>query len=295
MARPRSGEPLKGSAVTLNDVPSGRRDLIATSGSVNVSGFASIQKIILRRNVDYAGTIPALSFGSPEAFAPSSMSITRNNLGADQPAVEVQFITANGTSDSYYQSPQGPNISLYYGIPDSLLQAGDLHAVTSSAGSPSGLSYRAVIALHHSVVQDTVTFGPALSQPTVTTLGASPYLRMRAQFASQSAYNALAVAEYSQNANGASVVMTAGYSAVLPANWTVDIPDLTAAGYDATWGMKSGAADWQVTAAGGDVLPLLGATPFDGARVTAAGVNSPSSGQGQRVRFEASRIRPRPR
>ena len=58
--------------------------------------------------------------------------------------------------------------------------------------------------------------------------------------------------------------------------------------------MKSGAADWQVTAAGGDVLPLLGATQTDGARVTAAGANSPSSGQGQRVRFEASRIRSMP-
>ena len=188
--------------MTLNGVPSGRRDLIATSGSVNASGFANIQKIILRRNVDYTATIPALSFGSPEAFAPPRfMSITRNNLGADQPAVEVQFITANGTSDSYYQSPQGPNISLYYGIPDSLLEAGDLHAVTNFAGSPSALSFRVAIALHHSVVQDTVTFGPALSQPTVTALGSSPYLRMRAQFASQSAYNALAVAEYSQNSN----------------------------------------------------------------------------------------------
>jgi hypothetical protein len=71
---------------------------------------------------------------------------------------------------------------------------------------------------------------------------------------------------------------------VVPANWTLDIPDLTA-GYDAAWRLKNWSADWQVTAVGGDVLPLLGAAPFDGARLTTAGMNSPSRSQSRRLRF----------
>ena len=271
--------------VTLTDVPAGRRDLIATSGSVNAFGFVNLQKIIFRRNVNYTATIPALSFGSTEAFTPPFISITRNNLGTDQTSVEAQFITANGASQTYYQSPGGQNFSSYY-VPDSLLQTGDLHAITNFAAPTSGSSsFRMAIELHHSAVQDTVTFGPSLSQPTVTTLGTSPYLRMRAQLPSQSAYNGVAVAKYSQNSNVVSVATTAGYTAGLPANWTIDIPDLTGAGYDATWGMKSGAADWQVAAVGGDFLPLLGGTPFDGARMTAAATNSSPTSQGQGVRF----------
>ena len=186
--------------VTLTDVPAGRRDLIATSGSVNAFGFVNLQKIIFRRNVNYTATIPALSFGSTEAFTPPFISITRNNLGTDQTSVEAQFITANGASQTYYQSPGGQNFSSYYAIPDSLLQTGDLHAITNFAAPTSGSSsFRMAIELHHSAVQDTVTFGPSLSQPTVTTLGTSPYLRMRAQLPSQSAYNGVAVAKYSQN------------------------------------------------------------------------------------------------
>jgi hypothetical protein len=275
---------IQGPSYTLDGVPSGRRDLIATSYMRNQSGFPSIQKLILRRDVSYATTIPQLSFGSPEAVIPPFVTVTRNNLGADQPSIEVSLITRNGASQTYYSAPGGPNVSAYYGIPDTLLQAGDLHVVTNFAASATGSSFRLTTSVRHSAVPDTVTFGPAPSQPSVTQVGSSPYLRLRTQLPLQSAYNSAVAAEYLQNANAFAVVSTAGYSGTAPANWTVDIPDLTAAGYDATWGLKSGAADWQVTAVGGDVLPLLGAAPFDGARLIGAGVNSPSSAQSQRGR-----------
>jgi hypothetical protein len=252
---------------------------------VNTSGFTSIQKLILRRNVSYTSTIPQLNFGSTEAVVPPMIPVTRNNLGADQPSIEASLITTNGASQVYYQSPGGPNFSAYYGIPDALLQAGDLHVVTNFAAPASGSSFRVAVSVRHAAVQDTVTFGPPVSQPSVTQLGASPYVRMRAQLASQSEYGDVVAAKYLQNANVVSVAVTRGYSGTLPANWTVDIPDLTAAGYDAAWGLKSGSVDWQVTAVGGDVLPLLGAAPFDGARITAAGMNRPSSPQAQQRRF----------
>jgi hypothetical protein len=129
-----------------------------------------------------------------------------------------------------------------------------------------------------------VTFGPALSQPTVTALAASPYQRMRAQFASQSAYNVAAHVDFSGSSNVVSMTITAAYSGTLPANWTLDIPDFGASGYDATWGLKTASPSWQVIAAGGSVLPLLGGALFDGARITAAATGNSPSVQSQRMR-----------
>ncbi len=112
-------------------------------------------------------------------------------------------------------------------------------------------------------------------------------LRLRAQLASQASYNVAALAEFAQSANSMSVVATANYANGTPANWVLDIPDLTAAGYDPTWGLKSGSPlDWQVTAASGAVLPFFGATPVDGTGLVAAVVSSSSTAFSRFVPFK---------
>ena len=263
---------------TLDQVPSGMRDLIAAAINVNASGLTAYPRMILRRDVAYSASIPLLNFNGPEWFTPVTRTITTNNLGADQSSVEVSFVTTNGSSAPYLSEAGGPNAVRFIGMPDSLLQAGDLHAVSVFAAQLNGASGRIAIVLHRSVVADTVTFGPALSQPTVTSLGTSPYLRLRAQVASQSEYNGGVNAEFSQNANSVGVAITAGYTGTAPATWTIDVPDLTAAGYDPAWGVRSGSpVDWQVIGLGGNFLPLLGATPADGMRMTAAIVGNTSS------------------
>jgi hypothetical protein len=135
-----------------------------------------------------------------------------------------------------------------------------------------------------------VTLGPTLNQPTVTSLGTGPYLRLRAQLASQASYNVAAVAEFAQSLNSLSVASTANYANGTPANWVLDIPDLTAAGYDPTWGLKSGSSvDWEVTAASGSVLPFFGATPVDGTSLVVGVVGSSSTAQPVRAALFGSR------
>ena len=271
---------LQGSNFTLDGVPAGTRDLIASSVVPNAGGFPVVQRLILRRNVNYAASIPALNFAA-DAFIPPLQVVVPTNLGGDQMSIESSFITANGVTP-YFSGTGGPNAATngvgYVGMPDSLLQPGDLHAVSVSAASAGGASFRAAVLLHHSLVRDTMTFGPALSQPAVTSLGTSPYPRMRAQLASQSAYNGAASADFDQSANSVSVTATAGYAGSTPTSWTLDIPDLTGAGYDPAWGLKSGSAvDWQVTALGGNFLPALGAIPVNGDRILGAGMGSTST------------------
>jgi hypothetical protein len=165
-----------------------------------------------------------------------------------------------------------------------------VHALEFTARPASGgSSGREAILLRHSATfdVDTVTFGPTLNQPTVTSLGTSPYLRLRAQLASQASYNVAAVAEFAQSANSLSVASTANYANGTPTNWVLDIPDLTAAGYDPTWGLKTGSSvDWEVTAASGNVLVFFGATPVDGMGVVAGVVSSTSTAFSRFVPFK---------
>ena len=263
----------------LNDVPAGRRDLIAVVSTPNTNGTTSFPRLIFRRNVNYAATIPLLDFNSAEFVVPTLKVITTSNGGSDQISGTASLVTANGSSAEYLHVPASSLGGIgYVGVPDSLLQPGDLHAVTVFAGSAGGSAFRLAFLLHHSAVTDAVAFGSALNQPTVTSIGTSPYLRLRAQLASQSEYNVAANAEFDQGANSVSVTTTAGYLGTLPTNWTIDIPDLTSAGYNPTWGLKSGSSvDWQVFAAAGSVLPFLGATPADGDRMLGAAVGHTSA------------------
>ena len=56
----------------------------------------------------------------------------------------------------------------------------------------------------------------------------------------------------------------------MPSTWVVDVPDFSGAGYDPSWGLRSGTPlSWLVVGAGGNVLPFFGATFVDGAQITA--------------------------
>jgi len=272
---------IQGAGFTLDGVPAGQRDLLAAAFNKDANDVSSITRIILRRNVNYASAIPPLQFFGTEDFAFINGRIATNNTGTDQTSVQVSLVTANGASAPFSTTlAAGPTRIPFPGLPDAVLQPGDLHVIEITATPTGGSSARAAILLRHSATfdVDAVTFGPTLNQPTVKSLGTSPYLRLRAQLASQANYNVAAVAEFAQSANSVSVASTANYANGTPANWVLDIPDLTAAGYDPTWGLKSGlSVDWQVTAASGAVLPFFGATPVDGTGLVAGVVSSSST------------------
>src|SRR6185437_3165157 len=271
-------QPPQGLNFSIPGVAAGQRDLIAAATNVNTNGTRSVPRMIYRPNVAYTSTIPTLNFNGPEFFNPQGFPVTTTNVNSDQLSLQVSLVTANGSAGAYFGAPAGPNGGLSYpGIPDSLIQPSDLHAVTIFA-SASAVAFRLAETLQHSAAPETVDLGPALSQPTVTSLGTSPSLRLRAQLPSQSAYNALARAEFDQNSNVVAVSVSAGYAGSAPPTWSLDMPDLSTAGYDPAWGLKSGSpVQWTVFAGGGSVLPLIGATPSDGQRAIVGAMSSSSS------------------
>jgi hypothetical protein len=87
------------------------------------------------------------------------------------------------------------------------------------------------------------------------------------------------------------ILATAAYSDGAPAIWRADVPDLSAAGYDALWGMRGGAGvSWEISALGGDFLPLAGARPLDRALMVGAGaVNGSPTVFNRRFRWQGVR------
>ena len=154
---------------------------------------------------------------------------------------------------------------------------------------PSGATFRFVQLLEHSPSVQTVALGPALGSGTaITTVATAPYLRLRAAIPSQSTYTAGAIAEYAQNANTVSVLMSAGYVGAVGASWTLDVPDLSSAGYDPTWAPRSGTGvSWSVNAVSGSVLPFVGGPTVDNAQIVGAGAQDSASsfGAASRVPF----------
>jgi hypothetical protein len=273
---------------TVTRVPAGARDLVAArlapvAGAPGVNG---VQRTILRRNTTYSdgSAIPVLDFNGPEAITPVAHFILLNNIGSDASSVEESLITTNGATSPFFTSAGGvfpavnANAARYFPLPESLLRPGDLHQLTIAARN--GESFRlALLYLRQPAGDTTVTFGPPLATATVTGLGTTPYPRLRAQLPSQSTYNGATSFELEQSDRRVEVFTTAAYLGGAPANWTLDVPDLSSAGYDASWGLRGGTpVTWTVVAVGGDVLPFIGATPSDAARVIGAGASSSSNG-----------------
>jgi len=272
-----------GGAFTIRNVPDGLQDLVASRGALNLQTFSTtLNKLIIRRNTNYPNNsaIPLLDFTSSEAFDPVQRTITVGNLGTDQTFTTVAFRTSNGASAAFFTGLGGGSSIPYYGVPAAQLQAADIHQIflIASPSATSLTSFRAVYAFLHTPADVTLTLGPSLGATTVTSLGTTPYLRLRAQLPSASAYNAAATASYSQTGRTVNVTSTAGFSGSAPASWTLDIPDFSAAGYDPTWGLQTGAAtNWTVTAVGGNFLALLGGTPADNTQILAAGASGSSN------------------
>ena len=275
---------ISGGGFSLNNVPAGTRDLITAYSNLATDSTTSNEKIIVRRNVNYANNtaIPLLDFASPEAFQAVVAFDTLGNLGTDKGSANTSLVTANGTTAAFFTGighvRNGQLTIPAWALPDSMLQPGDVHLTQLGAvpqGNPG--TFRFVLLMQHSPASRTVAFGPAPTTPTVTSLGSAPYLRLHAQLASQGAYNAAAEAQFQQNGNSASVTVTAAYSGGTPASWTLDIPDLTSAGYNAAWALKSGTpVNWTVTQVGGNILPFAGGPVTDGAQMMGAGASSPS-------------------
>jgi hypothetical protein len=249
----------------LTDVAAGPQDLFAARIA---AATQRADKFILRRAVDIAnnGTIPVLDFNAAEAFNPATANVTLANLGTDSASVSTIFTGNRGSAFGFvgtitdYGAASGA--VAYDAIPGTQLNSGELQALFASTTGTS--SSRSSGIYFRTPANQTVTFGPALSTPTVTRLAGGTYSRVQAQLPVQTDYARSFTASFSQSGanRDVSITVTAGYSG--GAAWDVTIPAFSGGGWLDTWGLLNGTPiSWSVTANGG-ALFLLDTTVPDG-------------------------------
>lgn len=284
----------------IASVPTGTLSLLATRAlSGTGAGPISVpDAIIFRRGVSVpaAGPLPVLDFGSSEAFAPATGTLTLANLAPDTATVGVSLysdVFSNGALLGFPGRFTG-DTTRYGGVPDARLRSGELHLALVLAKGTNVT--RTVYSYFRSVRDRTVTLGAKVGTPTFTVTSPAPYVMPRVQLASQADYRSYVGAQLTQSDRIVSLGATQGYFGGTPDTWDLTFPDLSAvAGFDLTWGLHAGGAWYDVSAYGGDAGPLSGGAASDGSTVrvgdrlgTAFGVSNVAMSRARQLPGHAS-------
>ena len=240
---------------TLTNVPDGTRDFLAARVAQAISGTGltgTLNKLIIRRGINPTGALAAFDFNSAEAFNPTTATATINNGNGDLVslllAYQTQSTTTNASTVSLYSDAVTGGSRTIYTVPAAQQRAGDLHylaatAITVPSGTsiPTNTSTRTVSRFFSASANQTLNFGPALNAPTTSSVTGG-MIRFRVQSAVQAGYDKLYVAQWYNTTPSRSITLlvTSGYTG--GAAWDLTIPDLTTAGFNATWGLQSGSA-----------------------------------------------------
>ncbi len=253
---------------TFDSVPAGALNLVASRNAFDAAAgtVLAANRLILRRSVNAAAgsALPALDFASAEAFAPTTATLTVSNLGADS-AVTGMGLTSGNIGSVSYAFTAGLATQRIAGLPLDRLAAGELQSLVVYAEPLTSPNVsRTALTYFRSVGARTVALGPSLASPSISGATGGSYLRHRAVLPLQGEYARLVHAEFKQPDRAASISATSGYTGPTTA-WDVSVPDLSAAGFDPGWALRSGqSTEWTVEASGGTFLPELGTAPVDG-------------------------------
>ena len=279
---------------SLTELPNGAIDLVSSRAALSLTSWWVPDAVIIRRSLDLASasTIPLLDFNAAEAFAPSTHTLTVNGPVGDGASARMTFITRVGTTsvrtfhDLWFDMVSA-GTATFSAIPVAQQLTGDLHDLGVMASS-GGSSFWMADAFFKTPGNKTLTLGSQLSTPTYTQLSTAPYVRYRAQLASQSEYGAMALFYFSQASNSVGVIVTSGYMGTTPATWDVSMPDFASvSGWQNTWGLQSGVSTDRAAQAYSNAASIVNDDPPpDGTTVTAAGRsdNTTSAGAAGHIR-----------
>lgn len=248
----------------LSSVLTGSRDLVAARFASEFSSPAD--RVIVKRALDPApGTpLPTLGFASSDAQPLISATLTLANLGTDLAHVGTEFITANGAHQQLgtLTLSGGTTAVSYVSVPDALRVSSDLQKLSIVTTGVVGV--RTVTQYYSTPTNKTITIGPMVNVPTISDAATSPYVRPRAQLASQPEYQSAVEFDYTQFIDqvfrAVYVVTTSGFLGGTPVTWDVTVPDFSGTGYLDEWGLVTGESYSRIVHAfngsPGDLLPM---------------------------------------
>ncbi|MEX2152305.1 MAG: hypothetical protein WD825_03150 [Gemmatimonadaceae bacterium] len=267
---------------TLVGVADSPQDVVAHRDGNALNIDVVPDRVIVRRaqNPIEGATLSDLNFGTQSSAAVATNPLTIGGMSAgDDSFFDVIFGTALGTTHTLYQSPIFSGSSrVLYSIPSTLTQSGDLHEILLNSDSPNASAYRTVRHWYRNPATKNLSFGAALVAPSISSVATSPYARMRALLPAQVDYSRFATAFFIQDTRSMFVTVTAGHTEGTPGTWTLEVPDLTAAGIPSTAGLEPGqSTTTTVEAYDGALSSIFGGGLTDGAIMRFAGRSSITS------------------
>jgi hypothetical protein len=261
-------------------IPSGTIDVLGGASALSFGGGGvsfDLQRLFLRRSINPANnaSLGTLDFTGAESFAPAAATATITNAGGEFIAVTGSFISTNGLFLTYSVGTGAAAAAVpIKGLPGDKRQAGELHIFNISATptlDPNAGSTRNVGLVFAAMANQTITYGPTLTMPTVSSLGGG---RLQAVYPVQSAYNRYWIASFDQTTidRRADIEMTSGWLGG-GASVTLAMPDLSGVtGWNTNWALAPGTnASWTVSGTGWDGGNGITSPPFvEGARYISA-------------------------
>src|SRR5690606_33647452 len=165
---------------SITRVPSGTIDVLGGASALTFGGAGvsfDLQRLFLRRNINPGtnASLGTLDFTGAESFAPAAATATITNAGGEFIAVTGSFISTNGSFLTYSVGTGAAAAAVpLKGLPGDKRQAGELHMFNISATpslDPNAGSTRNVGLVFAAMANQTVTYGPTMTMPTVSSLG----------------------------------------------------------------------------------------------------------------------------
>jgi hypothetical protein len=272
------------STFTLSDLANGPIDVIAHRELLTLTGAVPNAVIIRRAQDRTSGSfIPVLDFNvTSEALSPAQHTLTIGGLsGSEDNYLFLEFSTPTTPAHLLYATSLfTSSTQTIYGIPSTLTQSNDLHSLDVYGEATDG-SYRGQSQYYRNSADRTLTLGPSLNTPTITTAATTPYTRLRAQLPSQAEYDQFVSVYYIQDETSSirEVVVTGsvGYFGGRPSTWDLVIPAglNEVSGFPLASQLQTGeTVDWYVDAYGGSTISNFYGSPTDGAVLRYAGRTS---------------------
>jgi hypothetical protein len=225
---------------------------------------AAADRVFIRRDQNMApnGSLGTLDFAGPEAFSPDTAPIIVAGLrGGETVRQGMEYsvgATCERASGLYGGAMAGPSF-LANGIPETQQRVGDYHRIGITVTDGTNNQY--INEYFHTLDARTVTLGPEMPTPTITSL-TGPYKRLRAAYTLPPEYqSAVTVFQY----GGVQLRATPDYLGG-PAV-TLEMPDFSGlAGWRTYW--APGSTDVVEWSAWGNEISGLACT--EGARTRTA-------------------------
>ena len=262
--------------ITFEEVPTGLNDFVA----VRTSPGNPPDRIFLTRNVDVpdGASLPSVNFNGAGALTPAVGSVTVNGAGGHLLEAFVDLVTANSQLGLWFDlNPSVATTRTWAGLNTANMLAADFHMLAVFAHLASQpADYRVALKYVRDVGTETITLGPVINAPAISSTGGGSYPRLRIQGSIPVEYNkgiAIDVFPANVSGNSFSVLATAAHLAAAGSAATYDftMPDITGlAGFPAAARLTAGPNDVFVSPFGFNGPGLFDAEPVLGSEFRSA-------------------------